>query len=275
MGCLFTGIFSFVFAIIGLIVYGWSGAGIGFLIGALLDGIIGRTRIQTQRHYYKSQDFTEHELILAAYVAKADNNRLLRSEMEYVRRFLAQNMSSDQLSSAMLRFRDILNSDIDIQSVCADLRQHATIYEKLVILQFLFGFSQADGSMRQEELNAIQYISDLCGISRSNFEAMKSMFAGSYYGGYQQTYGDYNYGGGSSSYSGRTSQATLENDYKILEVSPDATDDEVKKAYRAAAKKHHPDKVSHLGEDVRKAAEVKFAQVNEAYERIKKSRGMN
>ena len=138
MGCLFTGIFSFIFAIIGLIVYGWYGAGIGFLIGALLDGIIGKNRIQTQRHYYKSQDFTEHELILAAYVAKADNNRLLRSEMEYVRQFLAQTMSSEQLSSAMLRFRDILNSDIDIQSVCNDLQQHATIYEKLVILQFLF-----------------------------------------------------------------------------------------------------------------------------------------
>lgn len=274
MGCLFTGTFSFVFSIIGLIVYGWPGAGIGFLLGALLDGIVGTKRIQAQRHYYKSQDFTEHELILAAYVAKADNNRLLRSEMEYVRQFLAKTMSSEQLSSAMLRFRDILNSDIDIQSVCADLRQHATIYEKLVILQFLFGFSQADGSMRQEELNAIQYISDLCGISRSNFEAIKSMFMGSYYGGYQQDYGGYTYEG-NSSYGGRVSQATLENDYKILEVSPDATDDEVKKAYRAAAKKHHPDKVSHLGEDVRKAAEVKFAQVNEAYERIKKSRGMN
>lgn len=274
MGCLFTGIFSFIFAILGFMISDWHGAFIGFLTGALLDFIFGRNRIRVDKHYYKSQDFTEHELVLAAYVAKADNNRLLRSEMEYVRQFLAKTMSSEQLSSAMLRFRDILNSDIDIQSVCADLRQHATIYEKLVILQFLFGFSQADGSMRQEELNAIQYISDLCGISRSNFEAVKSMFVGSYYGGYQQTYGDYTYGG-NSSYSSRTSQATLENDYKILEVSPDATDDEVKKAYRAAAKKHHPDKVSHLGEDVRKAAEVKFAQVNEAYERIKKSRGMN
>lgn len=274
MGCLFTGTFSLIFSIIGLITGGWGGALIGFLLGALLDAIVGSKRIRDQRHYYKSQDFTEHELILAAYVAKADNNRLLRSEMEYVRQFLAQNMSSEQLSSAMLRFRDILNSDIDIQSVCADLRQHATIYEKLVILQFLFGFSQADGSMRQEEMDAIQYISDLCGISRSNFEAVKSMFVGFYYGGYQQNYDDYTYGG-NSSYGSQPSQSTLENDYKILEVSPDATDEEVKKAYRAAAKKHHPDKVSHLGEDVRKAAEVKFAQVNEAYERIKKSRGMN
>lgn len=280
MGCFFTGTFSLVFSLIGLVVGGLHGALIGFCVGALFDLLIGKRSVNTSKHFYASQDFTEHELILAAYVAKADQNRLLRSEMEYVRTFLSKNLSSENVGAAMLRFRDILNSDIDIQAVCGDLRQHATIYEKLMILQFLFGFSQADGDMRQEELDAIQQISDLCGISRSNYEAVKSMFVGSYYyGDYQQTYGDSSQGGGyyggGSSYGGYRSTASLENDYKILEVSPDATDEEVKKAYRAAAKKHHPDKVSHLGEDVRKAAEVKFAQVNEAYERIKKSRGMN
>ena len=178
MGCLFTGIFSFIFAILGYFISDWHGAFIGFLIGTLLDFIFGKNRIRVNKHYYKSQDFTEHELVLAAYVAKADNNRLLRSEMEYVRQFLAKTMSSEQLSSAMLRFRDILNSDIDIQSVCADLRQHATIYEKLVILQFLFGFSNADGSMRQEELNAIQYISDL--LRRQQLYRVRRYLTGGY-----------------------------------------------------------------------------------------------
>lgn len=276
MGCLFTGTFSIAGFLIGLFTYGFSGAIMGLLLGGIIDGIVGRKKFTQKTHYYKSQDFTEHELVLAAYVAKADNNRLLRSEMEYVRSFLSQHMSSERVQSAMLRFRDILNSNIDIQAVCADLKQHATIYEKLIILQFLFGFSNADGSMNDAEINAIQYISDLCGISRSNYEAVKSMFTGGYsYGGgyYGQSGNDYGSGSGSgSTYSTRT---VTDNDYKILEVSPDATDEEVKKAYRLAAKKHHPDKVSHLGEDVRKAAEEKFAQVNEAYERIKKARGMN
>jgi len=248
----------------------------GFLFGAFIDAIINRVGAKKGRaqHYYKPQDFTDDKLILAAYVAKADNNRLLRSEMEYVRQFLLKDLGSSAVQAAMLRFRDILNSDIDITNVCADLRQHATIYEKLIILQFLFGFAQADGSMRQEELDAIQHISDLCGIPRTTFEAVKSMFVGSsYYGGGYYEQQQYDSGGSSSStYSTRTA---TDNDYRILEVSPDASDEEVKKAYRAAAKKHHPDKVSHLGEDVRKAAEVKFAQVNEAYERIKKARGMN
>ena len=63
--------------------------------------------------------------------------------------------------------------------------------------------------------------------------------------------------------------------YRILEVPPTASNDEVKKAYRQMAVKYHPDKVSHLGEDVRLAAEHKFKMVNEAYEKIKKERAFS
>ena len=63
--------------------------------------------------------------------------------------------------------------------------------------------------------------------------------------------------------------------YAVLEISPSATDDEVKSAYRRMAMKNHPDKVATLGPDVQKAAEEKFRKVQEAYETIKKQRGMN
>ena len=49
----------------------------------------------------------------------------------------------------------------------------------------------------------------------------------------------------------------------------------MKRAYRRLALEHHPDKVAALGEDVRRAAEKKFQQINEAKERIWKARGMH
>ena len=49
---------------------------------------------------------------------------------------------------------------------------------------------------------------------------------------------------------------------------------EVKKAYRKLALEHHPDKVAALGEDVRKAAEKKFQEINAAKDRIWKARGL-
>jgi len=63
--------------------------------------------------------------------------------------------------------------------------------------------------------------------------------------------------------------------YKILGVDKTVSDEEIKKAYRKLAVKYHPDKVSYLGEDIKKAANEKFQKINEAYEKIKKERGMN
>ena len=65
------------------------------------------------------------------------------------------------------------------------------------------------------------------------------------------------------------------SDYTILELKPNASDSELKKGYRKMAAKYHPDKVNHLGNDLRKLAEEKFKSVNEAYQNIKKERGLN
>ena len=67
---------------------------------------------------------------------------------------------------------------------------------------------------------------------------------------------------------------SVESAYKVLEITPDATDDEVKRAYKRMAMKYHPDRVATLGEDVRLKAEEKFKAVAEAYECIKKERGL-
>ena len=64
----------------------------------------------------------------------------------------------------------------------------------------------------------------------------------------------------------------LDYPHNILEIDPNSTDDEVKKAYRKMAIKYHPDKVSHLGDELKNIAEEKFKSVNDAYQSIKKER---
>ena len=63
---------------------------------------------------------------------------------------------------------------------------------------------------------------------------------------------------------------------KLADFSTGGTvsDDDVKKAYRRMAMKHHPDRVAPMGETVQKAAAEKFKKVQDAYERIQGERGM-
>ncbi len=62
--------------------------------------------------------------------------------------------------------------------------------------------------------------------------------------------------------------------YKILEIDPSGSDQDVKKAYRLMATRFHPDKVQHLGPEFQKMAEEKFKAINEAYQQIKIDRGI-
>ena len=297
-------IYTLIFSVIGLAVGGLGGAFVGFIIGSICDSIRNNRRAQRaqqefnesrQQYYNDPEQFEEQMLTLIAFVAKADDNRLLQSEFDYCKQYFQKTFPHSDLSQLMLKFRDILNADsttADCQDACEKIRQYATVHEKIAVLQCLFGFATADGNAHQKEVDAIRQIAGWCGVDSLTFEAVKLMYVASTYGG-SDPFGNYGggysggygggysggYGGGYYDQSGGSNYTTrsgpsLDDCYKILEVSPNATDDEVKKAYRKAAMKYHPDKVSHLGEDVRKKAEEQFAKVNQAYDKIKAARGM-
>jgi hypothetical protein len=56
--------------------------------------------------------------------------------------------------------------------------------------------------------------------------------------------------------------------HEILGVSPSATMDEIRAAYRKLAGQYHPDKVQHLGVEFQQLAEIKFKIIQEAYQKL-------
>ncbi len=65
----------------------------------------------------------------------------------------------------------------------------------------------------------------------------------------------------------------MNDPYKVLGVSPNATDEEIKKAYRNLARKYHPD--NYAGTPMAELAEEKMKEINEAYESLTKARSAN
>ena len=59
-----------------------------------------------------------------------------------------------------------------------------------------------------------------------------------------------------------------DNAYKILEVATNASQDQIKNAYRKMVKKYHPDKLRGQDPAMIKGAEEKFREVQKAYETL-------
>lgn len=227
---------------------GWAFGGpigglLGFMFGSMVGGSSGMSNGQVGRT--RSGDFNVSLLILSAAVMKADG-KVTRSELNYVKQFIANNFGAARAPEYVSMLGELIKKDFNIQDVSYQIKQYMDYSARLMLLQYLFGVAMADGKSHENEINIIQTIANYLGISNNDFASIKAMFI-----------------------------KDTNSAYKILGVTQDVTNDELKKAYRKLAKKYHPDKVSHLGEDVKKAAEIKITELNAAYDSIKDERGMN
>jgi len=239
----------------------WIGGGLGWAfagpIGAILGFAIGSMLDKTPDLEYRggsaygggprtrAGDFGISLLILSGAVMKADG-RVLKAELEYVKKFFNQQFGAADTKEKMLLFQHIMKQNIDEKAVCMQIRDNMTVHSRLQLIHYLFGISKADGHVHTKEVELIERMAGYLGIAASEFLSIKAMF-----------YKDAHVA------------------YSILEINENATDGEVKKAYRKMAVKYHPDKISHLGTEFLKAAKEKFQKVNEAYNTIKKERAIN
>lgn len=250
---------------------GWSfggpiGAIIGLVLGSIVDSFSSSTPLlgdwqsnQKRQPDYHTQnrrqsqaperpvtrpgDFEVSLLILASVVIKADGIQDQR-EMDFVRQYFVNMYGTERANQAFKLFKGINQQQIPVRQVCLQIQQMMDHPSRLQLLHFLFGIAKADGIVIDTEVTQIFTIAGYLGISSRDFESIKAMF-----------------------YNSR------DTTYKILEITKEATVDEIKSAYRTMAKKYHPDRVMHLGPEHRKGAEEKFRQVQEAYEKLQKERG--
>jgi len=233
----------------------WIGGGLGFVMGGPIGGLFGfvvgsffdNATVQTtsiDNNVTTPGAFGISLLVLIAAVMKADG-KVVKSELDYVKQFFVRQFGRENAKEALVMLRDLLKQDIPVGDVCSQISRNMDYASRLQLMHLLFGVAGADGSFHSSEIKIIEMISANLGISTSDYCSIRNMFI-----------------------------PETDSAYKILEIEPSATNEELKKAYRKIALKYHPDKVSHLGEDFRKTADEKFKKVNEAYEKIKKERNL-
>ena len=197
-------------------------------------------------------------LVLSSYIIKADN-KIMHSEMEFVRQFLRQNFGEQAVNQGqeiLLKLFEIQKQQgiqvfrNTIHQSCAEIKHNMNVSQRLQLLNYLVIIAKVDGYVSPEEIKALKEVARHLGLTAKDVDSMLNME------------------------NGARTNSNIEDAYKVLGLSSTATDDEVKVAYRKMALKHHPDRVASLGEDIRKAAEKKFQDINDAKERIFKARGL-
>lgn len=250
---------------------GWTFGGpigglVGFALGAMLDNASGGAQNQEAYNQQRSSGYTNTQagdfgmsmVILSAAVMKADQ-KIMRSELDFVKKYLVQQFGDTEAKELISALKEVLKQPIPTRQVCLQIRANMAHPMRLQLMHYLFGVAYADGQAHTAELSTLNTMARYLGISQKDFFSINAMFGGG------------QYSGGRSTASGPSTQSA----YAILEIEKSASDDEVKKAYRKMAKKYHPDKVAALGPEFQKAAKEKFQKVQQAYETIKKSRGIS
>jgi DnaJ like chaperone protein len=160
---------------------------------------------------------------------------------------LVQTFGEEGALSALQLLKELLKKDINHIAVANQISKHINYSTRLEFIHLLLDLAKSDGDLVIQEENVIRQIADAMYIQTADTDSLFAMYIKPK---------DTNWA------------------YKVLEIEPTATNEEVKKAYRRMAMKYHPDKVNNSGEEIYKTATEKFREVNNAYEHIKDIRGM-
>lgn len=239
---------KWVAAILGYFLFRLPGAILGFFLGSLMDGLGGSRGGASPfgQRTVSAADFELHLIALCSIVIKADG-QVSQRELDYVRQYFLQTYGREKANAIFRTFNETINKrEVSAQRICAQMATRTRYEVRLQLLHFLFGIAQADGQASAAEVAKLREIAGYLRVGHHDFESIMAMFVRS-----------------------------ADTAYKILEIDRDATDDQVKKAYRTMAKKYHPDRVVTQDEAIKRGAEEKFKEVQKAYETIQRERGMS
>ncbi|NAW34435.1 co-chaperone DjlA [Halomonas alimentaria] len=246
------------------------GAGLGFMIGgpvgALVGGGLGYWLVKRLRRSLLGKlaasqtQFLESTFAVMGCLCKADG-QVTEDELDASRVLWDRlRLNEAQRARARADFNRGKAPDFDLDAELARLRPLLGPQPALrqVFLQVQLAAIAADGQLHPAEREMLMRVVRGLGCSEAEIAQVEAMLHGS----------------GEQAGGGVASGPSLADAYLVLGVEEDASDAEIKKAYRRLMSQNHPDKLAAKGlpESMREVARERTSEIGNAYERIRKAR---
>jgi DnaJ like chaperone protein len=198
-----------------------------------------RLNLHLHRSTKEHSRFVELLIQILIHIVKADGH-VDQREINVITNYLYKLMNYNELDILWINdlIKKALEKNYPLETLCAEFNTKFNYESKLMLLELVYAIAFADGKYSASEKLLVQQIIDLLSIQATDNNRLKSFYK---------------------------DEISAEHHYSVLGIKEGASKDEIKKAYKNACKKHHPDKVHHLGQEFQKIAEEKMRQINESY----------
>lgn len=240
---------------------------LGLIIGHLYDiGFFNKLLVKSiAKGGVKIQRvFFDCTFSVMGYLAKADG-RVTESEIRIAEKIMQQmNLSPEMRLEAIRLFNQGKQADFNMSAAIQSLKSACWQFPNLLrtFLEIQIQIANADGQISAGKRQALRAICEELGVQGFVFDQFE-----------QQAYAEQSY----QRYYHQQRQDPVQHladAYQILNISKEASDAEVKKAYRRLMSQHHPDKLMAQGlpPEMIKLANERTQKIKSAYETIKKHR---
>ena len=253
-------------ALFGGLAGGWVGALIGLILGNWFDRALARGQVAGfaragagPHRQMVHAAFFRSVFVVMGHVCKADG-RVTEAEIRVAEQVMARmDLDATQREEAISYFRAGRDGEADLEQTLHEFRRYCRGHVQLVrlFLEIQIQAALADGRFAEAERAVLRRIALGLGMSEADYARLETMM-----------------GGHAASQTGGESQ--LAAAYDTLGVAADASDAEVKKAWRRLMSEHHPDKLVAKGlpEEMMRIAKERAQEIQAAYDTIKQARGM-
>lgn len=258
--------------LIGAHFMGFSGAVLGGLAGYWIAQMVRMGARRGSLGTIRAQ-FLDSTFAVMGALCKADG-QVTDDEIRVAEQLFSKlRLSEEQKDEARKSFNRGKQPQFDLDAEVAEFVRVARGQRALhqMFLQVQIAAIAADGKVSDAEHEALMRVARGLGLSETEIRQLEAMLGAGAAGMGGQSSGD-----GMGSKAGVSAEDQLKQAYEVLGLTSDASDAEIKKAYRRQMSQNHPDKLASKGmpESMREMAEQKTREIGAAYERISEARGI-